>query len=63
MVYTYTTEYYSAIQKYEILPFAAAYIYLQCIMFSEIVKERRILYDINSIWNLKNKLVSECNIF
>ena len=46
-------EYYSAIRKSEILPFAATWMDLEGIMLSK-VRERQILYDITYIWNLKN---------
>ena len=36
MFYIHTTEYYSAIKKYEILSFATAWIVLEDIMVSEI---------------------------
>ena len=48
----YTMEYYSAIKKNEILPFAAIWMDLENSMLSEI-KERQILYIIY-IWYLKN---------
>ena len=55
MWYIYTLEYYSAIKKNEILPFAATWMDLEGIMLSEISqRERQILYDITYMWNLKN---------
>ena len=36
MLYTHTMEYYSAIKKNEILPFAMTWMELECIMISEI---------------------------
>ena len=39
--HTHTREYYSAIKKNEILPFATTWIELECIMLSEI-RERQI---------------------
>ena len=48
-------EYYSAIKKNEILPFAATWMDLEGIMLSEKSdRERQILYDITYMWNLKN---------
>ena len=47
-------EYYSAIKKNEILPFAATWMDLEGIMLGEIVRERQILYDITYMLNLKN---------
>ena len=53
--HTHTVEYYSAIKKNEILPYAAAWMDLEGIMLSEISdRERQILYDITYMWNLKN---------
>ena len=46
-------EYYSAIKKNEILPFAATWMDLEGIMLGEIVRERQISYDITSMWHLK----------
>ena len=48
-------EYYSAIKKNEILPFATTWMDLESIMLSEIDRERHILYDFTYMWNLKNK--------
>ena len=62
--YIYIMEYYSAMKKNEILPFAATRMDLEGIMLREIrqiimsekleVRERQILYDITYMWNLKN---------
>ena len=50
------TEYYSAIRKNEILPFAMMWIELGCITLSEISQsERQIRYDFTHMWNLRNK--------
>ena len=47
-------EYYSAIKKNEIMPFAATRIDLEIIILSEVSqKERQIPYDITYMWNLK----------
>ena len=35
-IYRYTTEYYSAIKKNEILPFATTWMYLEGIMLSKV---------------------------
>ena len=47
-------EYYSAIKKNEILPFATTWMDLEGILLSEI-RERQILYIITCMLNLKNK--------
>ena len=43
-------EYYSAVKKNEVIPFAATCLDLDMI----ILREREILYDITYLWNLKN---------
>ena len=49
-------EYYSAIKMKEILPFAATWMDLKNLMFSEMSgREIQTLYDITYIWNLKIK--------
>ena len=48
----YTTEYYSAIKKNEISPFAATWMDLEIIILSE-VRERQKSYDITYMWNVK----------
>ena len=50
--YTYTMEYYSAIKKNDIMPFAAKWMDLEIIILSE-VRQRQISYDIAYMWNLK----------
>jgi len=58
-VYTHThthTEYYSAIKKNEILPFATTWIELEGIMLSEISQSEKDKYHtISLMWNLRNK--------
>ena len=39
-IYTHITEYYLAIKKNEILPFATTWIELECIMLSEISQRK-----------------------
>ena len=51
----YTMEYYSVINKDEILPFAMMWKELESIMLREISQERQIPYDITHIWKLRNK--------
>ena len=49
-------EYYSAIKKNEILPFATTWMDLEGIMLSDMShRERQILYNFTSMWNLKNE--------
>ena len=45
-------EYYSAIKKNEIMPFATTWIDLEMIILSE-VRQRQIPYDISYMWTLK----------
>ena len=44
-IYIYTMEYYSAIKKNEILPFAATWMDLEAVMFSEICQ-----IETNTVW-------------
>ena len=46
-------EYYSAIKKNEITPFAATWMQLEIIILRKSVTERQIPYDIPYLWNLK----------
>ena len=56
MQYIYKVEYYSAINKNEILPFATMWMDLESIMLSEISKTEKDKYSvITYMWNLKNK--------
>ena len=47
-------EYYSAIKKNKIIPFAATWMQLETLILSEVKseRERQIPYDITYIWNL-----------
>ena len=47
-------EYYSAIKKNEIVPFAATWMDLEMIILSEVKSDRgrQIPYDITHMWNL-----------
>ena len=54
MVYIYTVEYYLAIKKNKIMPFAATWTEVETRILSEVKseRERQIPYDITYIWNL-----------
>ena len=54
-IYSIYIEYYSAIKKNEILPFAATRMDLEGIMLSEVSQTKtNTLYNITYMWNLKN---------
>ena len=57
VVYIYAVEYYSAIKKNEILPFAMKWMELECIMLSEISQSERDKHHLISLrmWNLRNR--------
>ena len=56
MVYVYTMEYYSEIEKNEILPFTTTWMELEWIMLSEIDQSEKDKYhDFTHMWNLRNK--------
>ena len=60
--HTHTHEYYSAIKKNEILPFATTWMDSEGITLSAMSDtERQILYDITYMWNLKIRQTSEYN--
>ena len=49
-------EYYSAMEKNEILPFTTKWMELECIMLSKISQSEKDKYhDFTHIWNLRNK--------
>ena len=50
--YIYTIEYYSAIKKNKIMPFAETQMELEILILSKSERERQIPYDIIYIWNL-----------
>ena len=55
MWYMNTMEYYLAIKKNEILPFATTWMELECIMLSEISQRKTNTNDFTHMWNLRNK--------
>ena len=54
MWHIFTMEYYSAIKRNEILPFAAPWMVLEIIILSEVSHTERDRYDITYMWNLKH---------
>ena len=57
MWYIYTMEYYSAIKKNEIIPFAATWMDLEIVILSEVSQTKKDEYHITYIWNLRKKMV------
>ena len=53
MWYLYTMEYYSAIKKNEVMPFAATRMDLEIVILSEVSQtgKEEISYDIPYMWN------------
>ena len=49
MWYIYTTEYYSAIKKNEIMPFAATWMQLEIIILSEVSQKEKDKYHMISL--------------
>ena len=47
--YIYTMEYYSAIEKNEIMPFAATWMYLEIIILSEVSQTEKDKYHMISL--------------
>ena len=54
-MYTYTMDYYSAINKIEFLPCATMWMGLEDIMLSRITQSEKDNYMISFMWNLRNK--------
>ena len=62
VVYIYTTEYYSAIKKNEIVPFAATWMDLEILILSEVSETEKAKYHmISLIWGIKN--MTQMNLF
>ena len=56
VVHIYTMEYYSALKKNEIMPFAATWTDLEIIILSKVSQtEKDNYYDITYMWNLKKR--------
>ena len=51
----YTMEYYSAIKKNEIMPFAATWMDLEIIILSEVSQTKTNITHIIYMWNLKRR--------
>ena len=49
MGYIYTMEYYSAIKKNEIMPFAVTWMDLESVMLSEIIQTEKEKYHMTSL--------------
>ena len=54
MWFIYTVEYYLAMRKDEILPFATVWMELEGIMQSEINQPEEYIYVFTHMWNLRN---------
>ena len=61
MWYLYTTEYYSAIKKNEIMPFAATWMDLEIIILGEVSHTEKDKYYISLI--VESKRVIQINLF
>ena len=55
MWYIYTMEYYSAVKKSEVMPFAATWMDLELIILSEVRQVEKDKYHITYLWNLKKR--------
>ena len=52
-------EYYSAIKKNEIMPFAVAWMDLESVILNEVTQRRKISYDVPYMGNLKRNDTNE----
>ena len=57
VAYIYTVEYYSAIKKNEILPFATTWMELESIMLSEISQRKTNIYHFTHMRTLRDNTV------
>ena len=55
MVYIHKMEYYAAIKRNEILPFATMWMKLEGIVLSKISQSEKDNYDLTDMRNLRNK--------
>ena len=53
IILIYVMEYYSAIKKNEIMPFATPWMDLEIIILSEVSQREKDKYDITYMWTLK----------
>ena len=53
MWYKYTMEYYSAIKRNKIMPFAATWMDLEIVIQSEVSQKEKDKYHITYMWNLE----------
>ena len=53
MWYIYTVEYYSAIKRNEIMPFATTWMDLEIVIQSEVSQKEKDKYNIPYMWNLE----------
>ena len=61
MWYICTMEYYLAIKKNEIMPFAATWMNLEMIILGKLDRERQTSYEI--MWTLKRERERQINLF
>ena len=53
--YIYTMEYYSAIRRKQILPFATTWMELEGVMLSEISQAEKVPNDFTYLWSIRTK--------